>query len=309
MVTFAQAAAFLSPIWGRKLRWLWLIRVRVPWQGVPRLGSMPGCHFPNQLNLIKSIYVLVWDCRMQCIQSTHSLMYPFMAVSIMPPLHLVSHAGLPASTSCPTESFTNRSAGSTGTGTTRGQILWQVDGLIMCPPHAWNPPWAMTQLFLPLRGRITARKWSADPLPRGQKFWAMGSSQVAIWWFRERVPKSDFRVHDWLDITVVCRSFGNRFAIGTARMLFLKAACNGYQSFVFSGFQRSRARPKHVFHGFVWWLAGFQVLRCAKVCLAWGNFFSLFWIVSKSNVSAFFWLRFRVARALFLCFFFVFIFI
>ena len=31
----------------------------------------------------------------------------------------------------------------------------------------------------------------------------------------------------------------NRFAKGTARMLFLKAACNGYQSFVFYGFQRS----------------------------------------------------------------------
>ena len=34
----------------------------------------------------------------------------------------------------------------------------------------------------------------------------------------------------------------NRFAKGTARMLFLKAACNGYQSIVFYGFQRS-------FHG------------------------------------------------------------
>lgn len=54
MVTFVQAAVFLSPIWGRKLRRLWLIGVRVPWQGVPRLGSMPGCHCPNQLNLIKS---------------------------------------------------------------------------------------------------------------------------------------------------------------------------------------------------------------------------------------------------------------
>ena len=61
--------------------------------------------------------------------------------------------------------------------------------------------------------------------------------------------------------------------------------------------------PSTFFMGFVWWLAGFQVLRCAKVCLAWGNFFSLFWVVSKSNVSAFFWLRFRMARALY---FFVF---
>ena len=67
-----------------------------------------------------------------CSQSIHSLIHPFMAVSILPPLHLVSRAGLPASTSCPTESFTNRSAGSTGTGTTGAQILWQVEGLITC---------------------------------------------------------------------------------------------------------------------------------------------------------------------------------
>ena len=64
--------------------------------------------------------------------------------------------------------------------------------------------------------------------------------------------------------------------------------------------------PRTFFMGFVWWLAGFQVLRCAKVCLAWGNLFSLFLnlylVGSKSNVSAFFWLRFRMAWALFLCF-------
>ena len=46
--------------------------------------------------------------------------------------------------------------------------------------------------------------------------------------------------------------------------------------------------PSTFFMGFVWWLAGFQVLRCAKVCLASGNFFSLFLVGSKSNVSAFF---------------------
>ena len=34
--------------------------------------------------------------------------------------------------------------------------------------------------------------------------------------------------------------------------------------------------PSTFFTGFVWWLAGFQVLRCAKVCLAWGNFFLCF---------------------------------
>ena len=43
--------------------------------------------------------------------------------------------------------------------------------------------------------------------------------------------------------------------------------------------------PDAAFLGFAWWLK----FRSA---------------VSKSNVSAFFWLRFRVARALFLCFFF-----
>ena len=64
--------------------------------------------------------------------------------------------------------------------------------------------------------------------------------------------------------------------------------------------------PNTFFLSLAWWLVGFQVLRCAKVCLAWGNLFSLFLVVSKSNVSAFFWLRFRMARALFLCFFFVF---
>ena len=34
--------------------------------------------------------------------------------------------------------------------------------------------------------------------------------------------------------------------------------------------------PSTFFMGFVWWLAGFQALRCAKVYLAWGNLFSLF---------------------------------
>ena len=46
--------------------------------------------------------------------------------------------------------------------------------------------------------------------------------------------------------------------------------------------------PDAAFLGFAWWLK----FRSG---------------VSKSNVSAFFWLRFRVARVLFLCFFFVFI--
>ena len=121
--------------------------------------------------------------------------------------------------------------------------------------------------------------------------------------------------------------------------------------------------PNTFFLSFAWWLAGFQVLRCAKVCLAvshglgtislflvgatFGDFsgcsfamawaqnllgfcffacvspsdgpavlfrddvgailvedfrpFSLFLVGSKSNVSAFFWLRFRMAWALFLC--------
>ena len=49
-----------------------------------------------------------------------------------------------------------------------------------------------------------------------------------------------------------------------------------------------RTRSRRSFLGFAWWLK----FRSG---------------VSKSNVSAFFWLRFRVARVLFLCFFFVFI--
>ena len=75
--------------------------------------------------------------------------------------------------------------------------------------------------------------------------------------------------------------------------------------------------PNTFFLSLAWWLAGFQVLRCAKVCLAWGNFFfvfnrfqkqrfgsflaavshglgtiSFFLMGSKSDVSAFFQLRF-----------------
>ena len=49
--------------------------------------------------------------------------------------------------------------------------------------------------------------------------------------------------------------------------------------------------PNTFFLSLVWWLAGFQVLRCAKVCLAWGNLFFVFSIGSKSNVSAFFSFR------------------
>ena len=56
-----------------------------------------------------------------------------------------------------------------------------------------------------------------------------------------------------------------------------------------------RARLEHESCCFAWlehgWLAGFQVLRCAKVCLAWGNLFFLFLVGSKSNVSAFFSFR------------------
>ena len=62
--------------------------------------------------------------------------------------------------------------------------------------------------------------------------------------------------------------------------------------------------PNTFFLSLAWWLAGFQVLvlRCGKVCLAWGNLFSLFLVGSKSNVSAVFWLRFRMVWALFLFF-------
>ena len=57
--------------------------------------------------------------------------------------------------------------------------------------------------------------------------------------------------------------------------------------------------PNTFFLSLAWWLAGFQVLRCAKVCLAWGDFFSLFLVGSKRNVSAVFWLRFRMVWALY----------
>ena len=103
----------------------------------------------------------------------------------------------------------------------------------------------------------------------------------------------------------------------------------GHYFFVFSGFQKRRFGifPAAVSHGLgtkpagvllfrmrvpntfflslAWWLAGFQVLRCAKVCLAVSHglgTISLFLVGSKSDVSAFFWLRFRMAWALFLCF-------
>ena len=135
----------------------------------------------------------------------------------------------------------------------------------------------------------------------------------------------------------------NRFAKGTARMLFLKAACNGYQSFVFYGFQKQRfglfqaavsqwlghktcwgsafshARPKHVFP---WVLSGglraFKSYVAQRFALLEATFFfvfsrfqkqrfgiflaavlhglgtiSLILVGSKSDVSAFFRLRFR----------------
>ena len=56
--------------------------------------------------------------------------------------------------------------------------------------------------------------------------------------------------------------------------------------------------PNTFFLSLAWWLAGFQVLRCAKVCLAWGDFFSLFLVGSTRDVSAVFWLRFRMVWAL-----------
>ena len=89
------------------------------------------------------------------------------------------------------------------------------------------------------------------------------------------------------------------------------------QKIVVERWRTWRARLEHESCCFAWlehgWLAGFQVLRCAKVCLAWGNLFfvfsrfqkqrfgiflfSAFFVGSKSNVSAVFWLRFRMVWA------------
>ena len=71
---------------------------------------------------------------------------------------------------------------------------------------------------------------------------------------------------------VACRlpSLTLRKGLPCSRQLFF---------FVFSlaGVLHFRMRvPSTLFMGFVWWLAGFQVLRCAKVCLAWSNFFLCF---------------------------------
>ena len=68
------------------------------------------------------------------------------------------------------------------------------------------------------------------------------------------------------------------------------------------GFAFSHARPKHVFHGFCLVACGLSSLTLRKglPCLRQPFFF----VFSRfqNNVSAFFWLRFRMAWALFLCF-------
>ena len=43
--------------------------------------------------------------------------------------------------------------------------------------------------------------------------------------------------------------------------------------------------PNTFFLSLAWWLAGFQVLRCAKVCLAWGDFF--FFVFSRFQKQRF----------------------
>ena len=63
-----------------------------------------------------------------------------------------------------------------------------------------------------------------------------------------------------------------------------------------------RMRVRNTFFlNLAWWLAGFQVLRCAVPCLRqpFATFFSLFLVGSKNNVSALFWLRFRMVWALY----------
>ena len=60
--------------------------------------------------------------------------------------------------------------------------------------------------------------------------------------------------------------------------------------------------PSTFFLGFAWWLAGFQVVRCAKVFLARGNLFSVFLQASKSYVAQKFSL---LEGTFFLCFYWV----
>ena len=64
----------------------------------------------------------------------------------------------------------------------------------------------------------------------------------------------------------------------------------------------SHARPTHVFHGFCLVACGLSSLTLRKGLPCLRQPFFLFLVGSKSNVSAFFWLRFRMAWALFLCF-------
>ena len=68
----------------------------------------------------------------------------------------------------------------------------------------------------------------------------------------------------------------------------------------------SHARPKHLFleFGLVACRLPSLTLRCALLEATFRNLFSLFLVGSKSNVSAVFWLRFRMVWALLLSFYF-----
>ena len=116
----------------------------------------------------------------------------------------------------------------------------------------------------------------------------------------------------------VAQRFALRFRMAWALSLFLVGSKSDVSAFFRLRFRNDglgtkpagvllfRMRvPNTFFLSLAWWLAGFQVLRCAKVCLAVSHglgTISLFLVGSKSDVSAFFSLRFRMAWALFLCF-------
>ena len=53
--------------------------------------------------------------------------------------------------------------------------------------------------------------------------------------------------------------------------------------------------PSTFFMGFVWWLAGFQVLRCAKVCLACGNKNITLWKIHE-HTTVLNYIKFKVYR-------------
>ena len=131
----------------------------------------------------------------------------------------------------------------------------------------------------------------------------LGTKPAGVLPFRMRVPNTFFLSLAWwlagfqvLRCAKVCLAWGDLFFFVFSRFQkerfgsFLAAVSHGLGtiSFFFNGFQQRRfgifpaavsqwlghktcwgsafshARPKHLVLSLVWWLAGFQVLRCAK---------------------------------------------